>query len=74
MFVVLPCFFVENEHRKEDIMEILDYLLTGAIVVVALWYLYRKIVVNKGCGCGASSCGSGNSQSQKPKERNEQGE
>ena len=37
-------------------MELWDILVTGAIVVIAVWYLYRKIVVNKGCSCGSSSC------------------
>jgi len=47
-------------------MQLLDLLLTGAVLAVALWYLYRKFVVRKGCSCG-SSChrfpgpGAGNS-------------
>jgi len=36
-------------------MELWDILVTGAIVVIAVWYLYRKIVVSKGCSCGTSS-------------------
>lgn len=40
-------------------MKLWDILLTGTIVVGAIYYLYRKIIVNKGCSCG-SSC------SQKP--------
>lgn len=39
-------------------MEILDYIIMGAIVIAALWYLYRKLVVNRGCTCG-SPCSKG---------------
>ena len=35
-----------------------EYLLVGAAFIIAVWYLYRRIVVTRGCGCGcsASSC------------------
>lgn len=37
-------------------MEYLNILIPLAIVAVAVWYLYRKIIVTKGCSCGSSSC------------------
>ncbi len=49
-------------------MEILDYLLTGGVVAVAFWYLYRKFVVSKGCSCGSSSCATKPAVSQESKE------
>ncbi len=36
-------------------MELLDIVITAAIVLVALWYLYRKIIVTRGCSCDSSS-------------------
>jgi len=36
-------------------MQLWDYLISGVIVSIAVWYLYRKFVVNKGCTCGSSS-------------------
>ncbi len=36
-------------------MKLWDFFFTGAIVAIAVWYLYRKLVVNKGCSCGSSS-------------------
>lgn len=38
-------------------MDIFDLLLTGGVVAVALWYLYRKLVRQKGCSCGSGGCG-----------------
>ncbi|HIP83019.1 MAG TPA: hypothetical protein EYH19_05525 [Desulfocapsa sulfexigens] len=35
-------------------MKLWDLVFTVAIVVIAVWYLYRKFVVNKGCSCGSS--------------------
>ena len=43
-------------------MQIWDIIATGAIVVVAVWYLYRKFVVSKGCSC-ANSCSGCSSKS-----------
>ncbi|MBM9538722.1 hypothetical protein [Desulfobulbus alkaliphilus] len=39
-------------------MQFWDYLLTGAALAIAVWYLYRRIVASRGCSCGcsASSC------------------
>ena len=37
-------------------MELWDILVTGAIVVIAVWYLYRKIAGGKWCSCGSSTC------------------
>ncbi|MBM9538709.1 hypothetical protein [Desulfobulbus alkaliphilus] len=37
-------------------MYIRDYLLIGAALAVTIWYLYRRIVVTRGCGCSASTC------------------
>ncbi len=39
-------------------MALWDLLLTGIIVAVAVWYLYRKLVVQKGCSCGSGCRGS----------------
>ncbi|PIE65371.1 MAG: hypothetical protein CSA26_03340 [Desulfobacterales bacterium] len=33
-----------------------DMLLAGVLFLGALWYLYRKIVRNRGCTCGSSEC------------------
>jgi hypothetical protein len=35
----------------------LDDVLLVAISLGALYYLYRKLVKNRGCGCGKNSCG-----------------
>jgi hypothetical protein len=37
-------------------MELLNILIPLAVVAVAVWYLYRKIIVRKGCSCGSSDC------------------
>ncbi len=37
-------------------MKFWDILLTGTVVAVAVWYLYRKFVVSKGCSCGSGCC------------------
>ena len=40
-------------------MNILDILITAAVVAVAVWYLYRTYFVKKGCSCGTDNCCSG---------------
>jgi len=41
-------------------MALWDLLLTGAIVAIAVWYLYRRFTASRGCAtCCSSSCGSG---------------
>jgi len=37
-------------------MKLWDLLLTGTIVAIAVWYLYRRFTANRGCTCGSSSC------------------
>jgi len=35
-------------------MTILDIAITVLAVGISLWYLYRRIIVNRGCTCGSS--------------------
>jgi len=37
-------------------------LILLALFVVALYYLYRKLIRNRGCGCGSKGCGTALSQ------------
>lgn len=37
-------------------MALWDLLLTGAIVALAVWYLYRRFTASRGCTCGSASC------------------
>lgn len=32
-------------------------LILLAVFVAALYYLYRKLIKNRGCGCGSKGCG-----------------
>jgi len=33
-------------------------LILLAALVAALYYLYRRLIKNRGCGCGSKGCGS----------------
>ena len=37
-------------------MQLWDILLTGGVVALAVWYLYRKFVIQGGCSCGNGRC------------------
>lgn len=50
-YFAYPWFFSSGVIK----MKLWDVALTGGIVVIAVWYLYRKLVVNRGCTCSSSS-------------------
>ena len=49
-----------------------DFFLTGAIIIGAVWFLYRTFVVKKGCTCGTSCCSGANSTSMKEAKHSEE--
>ncbi len=51
MCLVPPVFFGE-----EYSMEFAEIIIAVGAFGLAAWYLYRKIVVTKGCSCGKSGC------------------
>ncbi len=54
---LIPLFFLV---RKKN-MEIGEIIIALGAFGLALWYLYRKFVVTKGCSCGNKSCSSASS-------------
>jgi len=37
-------------------MSVWEILLTLVVFIGALYYLYRRIVVTRGCACGSNAC------------------